>query len=260
MTLRLGYVTQTTMEYEDAIPAAAAMDLDYVELLMDGHHARHRIAGETDAIASLAGEVGVDLLVHLPFKLDIGSPLAGVREGARQELAATLETAAAFDAEKAVVHAASDAWRPAWSREDVQPRILDSIRHLDDVAADHGIELCVENIPDEWFGLAAFDRLFAETDASITFDTGHAAIEGYDAADQRAFLDEHADRVSHVHLNDTRGSEDEHVPLGAGRLDFGSILGPLETATLSVEVFTYGYDYVGLSAQHVRREVDGLGE
>jgi len=256
MALELGFVTQTMMHHEDALPAAAAMELDFLEVMLDGHHERGRI--DPDAVAAAAGEHDLDLLVHLPFRLDVGSPAAHVREGAVRELSACLETAAAFDARKAVVHASSDAWRPAWDEGTVQDNIVASLGELQAVAADGGVELCVENVPGDWFGLADFPRLFEATDVSMTFDTGHAYIEGEDAAAQREFLERYRDRVSHVHVNDTRGGEDQHVPVGSGLLDFGRILEPLETATLSVEVFTPSYEYVGVSANTLRRAVEGL--
>ena len=56
------------------------------------------------------------------------------------------------------------------------------------------------------------------------------------------------------------GEKDEHVPVGSGVLDFGRILDPLETATLSLEVFTPSYEYVATSANTLRRQVDGLEE
>lgn len=256
MTLEVGFVTQTTMHYSDAFPAATAMELDYVELLLDGHHERTGI--DPDAVAESAADHGIDLLVHLPFALDVGSPYDHVREGAIRELSAGLETASEFGARKAVVHASSDAWRPAWDEATVQDNVVDSLSELRVVAEEYGVELCVENVPGEWFGLEEFPRLFGETDVSMTFDTGHAYIEGYDAAAQAEFLADHAGRVSHVHVNDTRTRDDEHVPVGSGVLDFGRVLDPLETATLSIEVFTPSYEYVGVSANTLRRVVDGL--
>ena len=256
MALDLGFVTQTTMHYSDALPAAAAMELDYVELMLDGHHERSDL--DTDAVRAAADDTDLDLAVHLPFCLDIGSPSEHVREGAIRELSAAIETAADLDAEKAVVHASSDAWRPAWDEETIKSHILDSLSELQVVAAEFGVELCVENVPGEWFGLDDFERLFEETDCSMTFDTGHAYIDGSDSAAQAEFVASNADRISHVHVNDTRKQADEHVPVGSGFLDFGRILDPLEDATLSIEVFTPSYEYVGLSANTLRREVDGL--
>lgn len=255
MALELGFVTQVGMHYTGALPVAAAADLDHVELMLDGDHERAAI--DPDAVATAADEEGVDCLVHLPFAFDPCSPYEHVREGALRELDATMETASAFDARKAVVHATSNAWGPAWDDDAVADGIVETLAELDDVATDHGIELCVENIPGDRFGLDEFPRLFDETDVSMTLDTGHAYVEGYDATEQAAFIAEHADRVSHVHINDVRKRADEHVPVGAGVLDFERICAPLETATLSVEVFTHSFDYVEESVERLRDAVEG---
>jgi sugar phosphate isomerase/epimerase len=258
MSLELGFVTQTTMHYTSAFPAAAAMNVDYVELLLDGHHERRRL--DTDGVATTADDHDLDTVVHLPFAFDIGSPYEHVREGAIRELSAALETATEFGARKAVVHATSNAWGPAWDGDPVAEGVLDALDELQTVAAEFGIELCVENIPGEWFGLDDFPRLFDATDVSMTFDTGHAYVEGYDAADQGEFVADHADRISHVHVNDVRTQRDDHIPVGSGVLDFGTILRALDTATLSVEVFTPSYEYVGTSVNNLRRQVEALDE
>jgi sugar phosphate isomerase/epimerase len=258
MSLELGFVTQTVMHYAGAFPAAAAMDVDYVELMLDGHH--ERTALDPDAVAESAAEQDLDVAVHLPFSFDIGSPHEHVQEGAIRELSAALDTAGEFGARKAVVHASSNAWGPAWEHEPVQDGIIDALRELQTVAAEYGIELCVENVPGDWFGLGDFPRLFDETEVSMTFDTGHAYVEGYDATDQAEFVAEHSGRISHVHVNDVRTRRDDHVPVGSGRLDFGTICADLETATLSVEVFTPSYEYVGTSVNNLRRQVDALAD
>lgn len=255
MALELGFVTQVGIQYDEAFRAADAMGLDYVELMLDGDHERSRL--DPDAVAAVADDHGLDVLVHLPFSFDPCSPHEHVREGALRELDAAMATASRFDTRKAVVHATSNAWPPAWDDDRIADGIVSALAELDDIAADHGIELCVENIPRDRFGLADFPRLFEETDVSMTFDTGHAYLEGYDSAAQAAFIDEHTDRVSHLHINDVRKRADEHVPVGAGLLDFGRICAPLETATLSAEVFTHSLDYIEESVERLRATVDG---
>lgn len=255
MALELGFVTQVGMHYTDAIPEAATLDLDYVELMLDGEHERSRL--DPEAVATHANDHNIDLLVHLPFAFDPCSPYEHIREGALQELDAAMATASVFGTRKAVVHATSNAWRPAWDDERVADGIVETLAELDDIAADHGVELCVENVPKDRFGLAEFPRLFDETDVSMTFDTGHAYVEGYDSAAQAAFMADHADRVSHVHINDVRGRTDDHVPVGAGLLDFEEICAPLDTATLSAEVFTHSFDYVEESVRRLRETVEG---
>lgn len=254
---RTGFVTQTGMAIEDAVPRAAGMDFDYVELLMDGEHERTRL--DPGDVRALADDHGVDLVVHLPFRLDVASPFEHVRDGGRREIAAALDTAAALDAEKAVLHAGSDAWPPAWDRDTVQGHLLDAVRDLDAHGRDRGVEVCVENLNNPWFDLGEFPDLLDATDASVCLDTGHAYADGFDSAEIAAFVADHADRVSHVHVNDTRRSDrDEHLPFGAGFVDFEQVFEQLDSATLSLEVFTLDWGYLEYSKERLDRVLEEL--
>lgn len=256
--VRRGFVTQTGMELEPSIRKADELGFDFVEGMMDGVNHRDALAERADDIRDVADERDVALLVHLPFSLDIGSPHEHVRHGAVEELRTCIETAAGLGVEKAVLHASSEAWSGAWTREEIQDRVLDGIREIDGSAVDHGIEVCVENIPGGFFTTQDLGRVFDETEASVTLDTGHACIDGLDEAAMAGLLEEHGDRISHIHLNDTRDGmgTDEHLPFGAGHLDFTEILAPVTagwTGTLSLEVFTANWDYIRMSKEQLDR-------
>ena len=239
------------MDHAAAVAFAGANGFDYVELMMDGAGDRRRLADRADEVRTWLADAGVDLLVHLPFgSVDLGTPLPNVREGSVSELAAALETAADLGAEKAVCHASTGAWRSAWDDADVREALFDSVRRLDELGRERGVEVCVENIPRGAFTTNDFPALFEATGASMTLDTGHARMDGRDSGGIASFVEDHADRISHVHLNDTRGPSDEHLPFGAGTLDFEAILGafPADWAgTLSLEVYTLDFDYVATS-------------
>ncbi|MEA1930387.1 MAG: sugar phosphate isomerase/epimerase family protein [Euryarchaeota archaeon] len=253
-TPRVGFVTQThtgAVTPLESIQWAAELGYDFIELYMDG--ASERTGLDREAITAALAENDIDCLVHLPFvDLDLGTPRNKVREGSIRELRACLDTAAALGAEKAVLHASTHATEPEWSQRRTKPRILASVRELEAYATAHGIELCVENLPDDVFSIRTIDEVLAETDASLTVDTGHARVSGFSAADTAAFLDEHRERVSHVHVNDARQARDEHVPVGSGTTDFETIFGALDTdweGTFSVEAYTFDKDYMRLSKQ-----------
>ncbi len=251
---RLGFVTQLGMDPHDAFHHARDMGADHVEIMMDGDTSREALAVDADDLVAAADDAGLDLLVHLPFSLDIGSPHEHVRDGSIEELRGCIETAAMIGAEKAVVHADSDAWDAAWDGDHVRDLIVDAVRDLDGSAADHAVELAVENIPGGFFTVHDFHRIFDETDAMMTLDTGHARMDGMESADIAAFLADHRDRITHLHLNDTRVAEDGHVPFGSGTLDFDAILDPVRTGwdgTLSLEVFTYDWDYIAYSMERL---------
>lgn len=253
-SVRTGYVTQThtgAVSWEDAIWDAADIGFDFVELYMDG--ATERSALDPGAVESALDEAGLDLLVHLPFvDVEIGSPRAPVREGSVGEQRACIDVAAEMGAEKAVLHAGTSARPPEWELDQIAPRLLESVRELDEFAGERGVEICVENLPGVPLTIHHFDRVFEETDAAMTLDTGHARVDGFDAEEMAEFLEAHADRVSHVHINDAREASDEHVPTGSGTLDFETALGPVGegwTGTLSVEVYTFDSEYLALSKE-----------
>ncbi|WP_084156820.1 sugar phosphate isomerase/epimerase family protein [Haladaptatus cibarius] len=250
--VRTGFVTQThtgEVTWQKAIEEGANLGFDFAELYLDGATERTKL--DPAAVRSLADEQGIDLLVHLPFvDVEIGSPREGIREASREEQKACVETAEAMGAEKAVLHASSHATPPEWTREDVEPYLLSAIRELDTFGEEHGVEICVENLPGILFTVHDFDRIFAETDAAMTFDTGHARVDGMDAEDMESFLTAHGDRISHIHVNDARGPADEHVPTGSGTLDLATALAPVRdgwSGTVSVEVYSFDFDYLELS-------------
>ena len=252
MGIRRGFVTQVGMEYEEAFGRADEFGLDFVELMLDGAHERSRL--DPEVVSESADANGVDLAVHLPFALDIASPFEHVREGALRELLAAIETAADCGAEKGVVHASTSAFEPAWDHDGLREHLIDSVRELDSFAGEHDFEVCVENVPGEFFPAERFPNLFDATGASMTLDTGHARMNGMDSNEMADFLDAHGERVTHLHLNDTRRAADEHLPFGAGTLDFETILEPLRedwTGTLSIEAFTLDWGYIETSVKRL---------
>lgn len=258
--IRTGFVTQThtgDVTIDDAIELGGELGFDYVELYMDGATERTRL--DPDAITSGLAARGLDLLVHLPFvDLDLGSPRDGVRDAALAEHRACIEAAAEMGAEKAVLHAGSRATPPEWSPEEIRPRRFEAVRELDAFGRERGVEVCVENLPGVAPTIHEFDALLAETDAAMTLDTGHARVDDFDAAETAAFAADHADRLSHLHVNDARSAADEHVPTGSGTIDFAAIFDALDgedwTGTASVEVYTFDPDYLAIS----KRKLDGF--
>ncbi|MDY6773819.1 MAG: sugar phosphate isomerase/epimerase family protein, partial [Candidatus Nanohaloarchaea archaeon] len=227
--IRKGFVNQLGMEREEMFERAEGLGFDFVEVMMDGENHRERLGEDRAEVRSLLEDHDQQLMVHLPFSVDIGSPHEHVRHGSMEELRDCIEAAASLGAEKAVMHASSrGAWDAAWSEEEIQDLIVDAVRELDNDAVDHGVEVCVENVPEGFFTIHEFERLFDETEASMTLDTGHARIDGMDSTDIRKFVEEHRDRISHVHVNDSRFEEDDHVPFGSGNLDFEEIFSPLQ--------------------------------
>lgn len=247
MDVRQGFTVEGEADLPTALAFADDHGFDFVELNMDYRFERDR----TDAtvIREAVGATDLGLVVHLPYRLDPGSPHAHVREGACRELEAAIDTADRFGVEKAVMHADSRADPRKWDHREIRALLYDSIRRVDAYADDRGIELCVENLKTPFFDASHFPDLFERTDAAGCLDTGHAHVSGQSMDVQSELLAEYGDRISHVHLNESRMDErDEHLPVGLGKLDFGALAAAIRESdwagTCNHEVYTFDREYV----------------
>lgn len=259
MAIRQGFTVEGDADPERSFAFAAAHGFDFVELNMEDGFPRSHV--DADRIATLLDRHDLDLVVHLPFSIDVGSPHEHAREGACRELEAAIEAAVEMGAEKGVFHAASFAHADSWAAEDVVPCIVESVERLTAYGRERGFEACAENLKGPFFDAGDFPDLFARTDAVACLDTGHAHVTGHDLAWQADLVGEHGDRVSHVHLNETRrDDEDEHLPVGIGTLDFEALARAMRetgwSGTCTHEVFAFGHEY----AAHGKRAFDRLLE
>jgi len=169
----------------------------------------------------------LELTLHLPFS-DMN--LAGLNDSIRAEVLRQMKnylTLASNYVNLAVVHPGYLSPYGAQVPHQAYMTNLSSIRELCDFAADFGILIAVENMPDfpKIFGKYP-DEMQEMLDAvgsynvGFTFDVGHAnTVELIDE-----FLDQLGDRISHVHIHDNMGKKDEHLPLGEGNIDWKHVM------------------------------------
>lgn len=169
----------------------------------------------------------LELTLHLPFS-DMN--LAGLNDSIRAEVLRQMKnylTLASNYVNLAVVHPGYLSPYGAQVPHQAYMTNLASIRELCDFAADFGILIAVENMPDfpKIFGKYP-DEMQEMLDAvgshnvGFTFDVGHAnTVELIDE-----FLDQLGDRISHVHIHDNMGKKDEHLPLGEGNIDWKHVM------------------------------------
>jgi sugar phosphate isomerase/epimerase len=242
MAIRQGFTVENGADVESAFAFAADRGFEFLELNMDHQFDRRRV--DTAWVGALAERYDLSLLVHLPYRLDVGTPLSPVREGSCRELEASIDAAVEMGAEKGVFHAQTRVKAEKWDHGMVRECLYDSVERMTEHARERGFEACVENVKSAFFDAGDFPDLFRRTGASACLDTGHAHVTGTSMAGQADLVREHGDRISHVHLNDMRGDDfDEHLPVGVGKLDFSALAEAIREAgwegTLTHEVFTF---------------------
>jgi sugar phosphate isomerase/epimerase len=251
----LGFTVGLGMAFDEAVEWAAREGFDFVELLLDGPYARERIADRHESMVKVLADFNMDIVVHLPFAVDAGSPFTPVREGAIAEFAAGMDLAVGFGAEKVVFHPSSDAWDLGWTEAECRGFVHEGLDALIPAARERDLEPCIENVVSSYYDVTTFPELLERyPDASMTFDTSHALLAGMDEAEMAEFCRNHADRIEHLHLVDTRGGDDEHLPIGMGRIDFDTVFTGLAatnwSGTATLEIGTEDYDTIALGKDH----------
>ncbi|MFC7229097.1 sugar phosphate isomerase/epimerase [Salinirubellus salinus] len=252
-TLSVGYTVGLGLDFETSVAFAAREGFAFVEILLDGPYARHRIESHADAMRETLEAHGVDCAVHLPFAVAVGSPFESVREGVVREFVAGMDLAVDLGADRVVFHPDSDAWERGWTEAETREFVHAGLDELVPAARERGLTPCVENIVNGYYDVHGFpDLLERYPEMAMTFDTSHALLAGMDEAEMAAFCREWTDRIAHLHLVDTR-SGDEHLPVGMGRIDFATVFEGLAgwKGTATLEVGTHDYDTIALGKRHV---------
>jgi len=256
MSIRQGFLVSwvdSPAAYSDVFDTASEAGFEYVELNMEA--AFHRTQVDPTRVREAAQARDLDIVVHLPYRFDHCSPHEHVREGACRELEANIDAALEMGAEKGVIHAGSLAEPERWGEEAIIETIQDTAARLTAYGDERGFEVVVENLKGV-VDAGALPELLAEVgpETQMCLDTGHAYVSGLSGEQQAALVREYGDRISHFHLNDTRiGADDEHLPVGLGKLAFEPLVEALvETnwsGTCTHEVFTYDYAQVSTGKQ-----------
>lgn len=225
--------------FSDAVEIVTQADCDFIEVVFDGRARPGRV--EETLGPALRDAPGVGLVAHLPFTVPVWSPFDAQRRGLLETHKDCLEAAAALDAEAAVVHPSHAAMGDAYDEPAIVDGVIESLTELHTYGDDLDVQVCVENIQSGPFTLNGLTSVVESTPVGLVVDTGHARVSGHESDELTTFVAEYRERIKHVHLNDTRGPRDEHLPLGAGTVDFPSILaalGPTWSGRLCAEVIT----------------------
>lgn len=109
-------------------------------------------------------------------------------------------------------------------------RVLASLQEIDVYARSRRVRLGLENrehleeLPFDADFPALFAALGAETAGGYWHDTGHADLKArLGLLDHRAQLEANADQLIGFHLHDVNAAQQDHQPVGEGRIDFAMV-------------------------------------
>jgi sugar phosphate isomerase/epimerase len=197
------------------------MDTKYIEILDDGTYDlnKSRIA----ALKEAAKSFNLEYSLHAPFAdINIASPVKPLLNASLKRLKQSLQNAAAMDAKLWVFHPGQRTGIGQFYPGADFKQMCKSIQELYALAEEYGLNIALENLPAKyWFLLNSpeeFQKMYKETGLpiGITLDLGHANLEGQ----IHPFFNQLADKIVHIHASNNDGSDDQHLGVEDGNIDY----------------------------------------
>lgn len=243
------------------IEEIGTLGFDYLELTMDPPEATpEKILEQKKPIQELLKHYHMDLMAHLPTFLFTSDLYESLREASLKENFKALEVAAELGISKAVLHPSYITGLGKFLLDKAKKYGMQSIEAILKKATHLGIQLCLENMFPQThflFHPEEFQEVFEVfPELHLTLDIGHAHIGG-ERHRVMEFIQSYGNRIGHIHANDNFGKEDNHLPIGAGIIDFEKIIKALKRIsyddTLTLEVFSKDRDYLRISREKIKK-------
>lgn len=176
----------------------------------------------------VVGSYNVKITVHSPLSdVNIASYNETMRNSSVSQIKESIEIASEMDPGIVVVHPGHVPILGKKFEEKIIENSIKSLGECAEYAADCGVMLCIENMPDIE-GLLCKDvhqlaDIVEELDCNMTLDVGHAHNMKFSIQDML-----NSPRIKHIHLSDNDGSYDDHDAIGSKTLDFETLFNDLK--------------------------------
>ncbi|MGA2385320.1 MAG: sugar phosphate isomerase/epimerase family protein [Candidatus Bathyarchaeia archaeon] len=197
------------------------MGTRYIEIVDDGTHELDK--KRVQALKEAAKSYDLQYSLHAPFAdINIASPSKTILAASMKRLRQSMAYANEMDAKIWVFHPGSKTGiSQFYPGADWKQNCL-SLQELYKTSEEYGLNAALENLPAKYYFFMSkpeeFARFYRETNLpiGIAFDLGHANLEGQ----IQPFFNLLADKIVHIHASDNDGSDDQHLGIGKGKIDY----------------------------------------
>ena len=194
------------------------------EIVAEG---RHFLPLIKERLVEIGSSYDFNFSIHAPLSdINIASLNPTIRKISTEQIIEAIEIASELDIKTVTMHPGHLSPLGFHDPKKVQQINEESIHRLGKCAVDHGIVLCLENMPNMTITLCRSAeqllRIIADTDIKICFDVGHANTTNQ--------IDEFlscANFFANVHLHDNDGTGDKHQTIGDGNIEFNHVISAL---------------------------------
>lgn len=253
--MRIGMMNNPRADLLAEISWAQRNRFEFLDLTLEPSSA-HPKQVDVQKTRQALRDANLEIIGHTAYYLPLASPLESLREAARMEMSWAIEVLAELGASKVTVH--PDKSIPfVLGSKGVLQKNLESLEKIVDLASPLGMQVLLENM-DRTFNTVDQIREALTRLPKLGFhlDVGHANLNA-ERNRTGEFVTAFRDRLVHVHLSDNFGkSEDLHLPLGAGSIQWKKVIPLLKNSgydgTMTLEVFSPDRRYLLFSRDKLR--------
>jgi sugar phosphate isomerase/epimerase len=236
------------VDIPSAVALIAASKFDYIDLTLEHPKAHIDTIDRQEILKILAGS-GLGVVGHTTYYLPFASPINSLRQAAIEDVIKTLGFFKEAGAETVTVHPDPGVGTME-TKTTVSLNAL-SFKIISDEATKHDLTVVVENVPGVFSTFEALNGILAAVPAlRFHLDVGHAFIGSNKF---RQLIGAFKDKLVHIHFSDNRTRGDDHMPIGAGNINWAEVVQVLKglgyDATVTLEVFSNDPRYLAASRE-----------
>jgi len=230
------------------------VDVNHIEIPDEGLHTLNQ--RRVRSLKKITKANNIDLVIHAPWAgINIAVPSPILRRAVLKRLEKSISYAKQLDCRLWLFHPGfKTALSHIYPGKDWQQN-LGSVHIILKVARREGVEVAIENIPDPYPNLMKtardFQQFYEELDGDIgmVLDVAHANLN----CQIQDFVKQLHDKIVHVHVSDNDGTNDQHLGIGYGNIDWESVAKTLRESKYGNLIILESTDHVKESLKFLRR-------
>lgn len=246
------------LDLQEEVERVGRSPFDYIEITLDAPEAHYsKVMANLEGLVRCVETYALPVICHLPTFVSLADLSPHIREASMLETIQAMEAAAALGAVKVVLHPSVYMGMGRYLPNFSAALAYEALDRLLDQSCALNLNICLENQGGRDYVLGTTPesmRTLLDTypAVSLTLDVAHAYVAGGPSAVE-AFCVMAGPRLQHVHVSDNFGCSDDHLPLGAGSIDWGAVVQTLKRygydGTVTFEVFSKdrGYQEISLA-------------
>jgi len=250
--MKIGVMNNPCENVLNQITAIGKAGYDFVDLTIEGPKA---LDIDVEEIIPVLKHYSLWVVGHTDPCLPYAYPIEKIRRACLDELERCASIFAALGAKIMNIHPCYT--RPPGMRHALVDLNIEALRPIVQMAGTYGLQIVFENFKKPFDSISTLGRILEEVPGlKLHLDFGHANIGRNDG---KALCKRLGSHISHVHFSDNRSSDDHHMPLGVGSVDWRKAVNALKAigydGTITLEVFcddsTVLYQYLEVSRRYL---------